>query len=295
MRVTDSLVFQTAAIDTARAREAAQQAQQLASTGARITHPGDDPAGAGLLVAFRMDEARFTAIASAASSASDELAAADGALGDIATSLSRAKELAVQFASAGHTASQASAGAMELGSLISQIVSDLNTRFGNRYLFGGNQDGAPPFDGAGGYHGSSGAAGARRVEIAPGVLQQASIQADAAVGLGGGTDLFQVLHALQAAMQANDTDAIRSTLDGLDAGVDQIAAARAQAGAFQHAFDTAVTASRSLSDAAKASGGQVGDADLVDSALKLQATQTALEASLSAAAQSFKLSLVDYL
>lgn len=295
MRVTDSLVFQSAMIDTARAREAAQQAQQLASTGARLTHPSDDPAGAGLLVAFHMDEARFTAIAGAASSASDELSAADAALGDIATSLSRAKELAVQFGSAGHTQDQAAAGALEIGTLISQIVSDLNTRFGSRYLFGGNQDGAAPFDSAGGYHGDLGAAGIRRVEIAPGVLQQANVQADAAVGLGGGTDLFQVLHALQSAMQLNDTAAIRGTLDGLDAGIGQIAAARSQGGAFQHAFDTAVTASTNMSDAAKVSAGKVGDADLIESAIQLQATQTALEAALSATAQSFKLSLLDYL
>ena len=41
MRVTDRLVFEDATRNTGRAREAAQQAQQAASTGVRVEHPGD--------------------------------------------------------------------------------------------------------------------------------------------------------------------------------------------------------------------------------------------------------------
>jgi flagellar hook-associated protein 3 FlgL len=293
VRVTDSLVFQSAILQTGRAREAAEQAQQVASSGARLSHPADDPAGAGLLVAYRMNAERFTAIASATAAASDELTAMDGALGDVSTTLARAKELAVQFASAGHSSADANVAAQEVDGLVGEVRASLNARYGDRYLFGGSQDRSVPFDAGGAYHGD---AAVRQVEIAPGVLQPVGLRADAfAKGAGGGVDLFQALGALRTALQQADPDAVRAAIDGLDAGAAQVSAARAQAGTYQHAVDAATSASRALSESATVGAGKVADADLIESALRLQASQTALEASLSAAAQSFRLSLVKYL
>ena len=42
-------------------------------------------------------------------------------------------------------------GAQQVNTIIGQIVSDLNTQVGNRYIFGGTADNAPPFDTAGNY------------------------------------------------------------------------------------------------------------------------------------------------
>ena len=43
MRVTRSVIFDSAGRNTARAGEAAQQAQTTAATGDRIQQPADDP------------------------------------------------------------------------------------------------------------------------------------------------------------------------------------------------------------------------------------------------------------
>jgi flagellar hook-associated protein 3 FlgL len=301
VRVTDRLVFHTATLETGRARDAAQQAQELVSRGTRIQHPGDDPAGSGLMVTFNMSSERFAAISSAAAAASDELSAADGALDGIGTALSRARELAVQLSNSTYSAEQRAGGALEVTSLMTQIVSNLNTRFGNRYLFGGNEDGSPPFDATvdptdptfGNYLGDD---GVRQVEIAPGVLQQAnvlvgSMSADSA----DPTSVLKTLQALQAALQANDPAAVQATLDGLDDGIKQVSTARSQAGASMNAFDTATSAAKTASGDDKTRANKQGDVDLVESSIQLQATQTALQASLAATAQSFKLSLLDYL
>jgi flagellar hook-associated protein 3 FlgL len=95
VRITDRLTFESARVATAQAREAAERALQLVSAGTRIEHPGDDPAGAGMMVAFQMTSERLGAIYRAASAATGELNAADGALGDIGNALIRARELAV--------------------------------------------------------------------------------------------------------------------------------------------------------------------------------------------------------
>ncbi len=297
MRVTDRLVFANATLATGRAREAAQQAQELVSRGTRIQHPSDDPAGAGLIVTFNMSSERFAAISSAAGAASDELSAADNALDGVGTALSRARELAVQLSNSTYSQEQRAGGALEVKSLMSQIVSKLNTRFGNRYLFGGTQDDRPPFDSSGVYGGTTPAV-ARTVEIAPGVLEQSSVVVDsmsADPANPANPTLLNSLQALQLALQNDDTTAVQATLDGLDDGIKQVATTRTQVGISMNAFDTATSAARTASGDDKARATKQGDVDLIESSIQLQATQTALQASLAATAQSFKLSLLDYL
>ena len=291
MRVTDRLVFDNATRDTARARTAASEASSAASTGMRINHPSDDPAAAGMISAFQMSGARFAAIGQAAGVASDELSTADGALDSIGTAVSRARELAVQFSNSTYTASQRAGGALEVGQLIDHVRSMFNTQFGNRYVFGGTTDDSPPFDATGAYVGDT---GTRDVEVAPGVTQQANVLVN---GMGSDTagGLLQVLGALQTALATNDQPSVSASLTGLTAGTDAVANARAQVGASMHAFDTAVTASKVASDGQQSQASKLGEVDLVDASIQLQATQTALQASLAASAQSFRLTLLDYL
>jgi flagellar hook-associated protein 3 FlgL len=291
VRITDSLTFDTATRDAGRARDAAQRAQEVASSGSRVLHPSDDPAAAGQITAFQMSSARFTAIGQAAGLASDELGAADTALGSIATSLTRARELAVQFSNSTYTPAQMASASQEVAVIRQQVVASLNSRFGNRYLFGGTLDAAQPFDASGNYQGNG---LARTVETAPGVQQQANVLVGD-MGAGTPNGILDVLNQLQNALTAGSPSQVSATLDGLDAGTSRIGVARAQVGADQHAFDTAVSASKVAADAATGQAGKLGDADIIDASIQLQATQTALQASLSAIAQGFKVSLLNYL
>jgi flagellar hook-associated protein 3 FlgL len=293
VRVSDALIFRSAMQSADRSRDAEQTASQVASSGLRVSTPGDDPAASGLIVAYGISQQRYTAIGAGAQAASNELAAADSSLSDVATQLSRARTLAVQFANSGYTSSQMAMGGSEVDSIVGQIVSDLNTRFGNRYVFGGTKDDAPPFDTSGNFTGND---DVRQVELAPGVLQQANVQAGTAFkGLAGGTDVLGTLQALSTALKSGDATAVKATLDGLDASTNQVAAARSQCGVSMSAFDASATASKTASTQYRTASGALSDADIVDSSVQLQATQTALEATLSAVAQTFKLSLVNYL
>jgi len=293
VRVTDSLVFQSAIRSTGSARERAQRAMEVASSGSRVSHPGDDPAAAGMIEAFGMSTVRLDAVARNAGLAHSELQAADSALDGIGNALSRARELAVSLSSAGHGAAERGYGAAEVGQLLAEVVARANTRFGNRFVFGGNRDGAAPFDAAGNYLGD---AGVRQVEIAPGVLQDASVRADVALkGAGGGLDVLAALQALQAALAANDEAGIRATLPALETSIGQLAQARSEAGLGMDAFATATEAAKIAATDEKTRAAHLGEVDLIESSIQLTQTQRALEASLSASAQSFRLTLLDYL
>jgi flagellar hook-associated protein 3 FlgL len=293
MRVTDRMIFDRAALDSGAARSRAEEAIGRASTGQRLIHPGDDPAGAGLVALHDAAASRATAVGKAAQQAGDELAAADSALGGVTDALARAREIATQFSSAGYTAAQRSAAGAEVGSLIQGIVASLNTKVAGRYIMGGTLDGQPPFDSGGNYFGDG---NVRQVEIAPGVMQDASVRADVAIhGAGGGVDVLATLGALQLALQANDQTAVGAALAPLSTSTDQVSVARTQAGMAMNTFDTAVTVNQLAHDDATSRSAHLTDADAIQANTDLALAQRALEAALSATTQGFKLTLLNYL
>jgi flagellar hook-associated protein 3 FlgL len=211
----------------------------------------------------------------------------------VGNAVTRARQLAVQFSSSGYPVSQMGAGAAEVSRMIDEVIARGNTRFGNRWILAGSKDGAPPFDATGGFNGDD---ALRTVEVAPGVRQEAAINGNAALkGSPGGVDVIATLQALRAALLAGDTTAVQGTLDALDQSVSQVASFRAQAGVAMDAFDTATEAAKVASGDEQTRSDQLGEVDLAQSAIDLSASQRALEASYAAAAQSFRLTMLNYL
>lgn len=293
MRVTDRMLFDRAARDGGAARSRLEEAVARASTGQRLVHPGDDPAGAGLVVRHQAAAARADSIMKAAQQASDELAVVDSALNDVTNALARARELAIQLANDSYGARERAAAATEAQGLLDRMIGSLNTRFGSRYVFGGTLDGAAPFDSVGNYLGGS---NPRTLEIAPGVYETTNVRAERAVkGAGGGVDLLATMRTLVSALQAGNQSAIQSTIPALATATDQVAGERSVAGNAMAVFDAAVETNRAAHDDATTAAAHLTDADVIDASSQLALAQRALEASLTATASSFKLSLLDYL
>jgi flagellar hook-associated protein 3 FlgL len=290
MRVTDKMIFERAKVAMGVNRDRVQDAVAENSSGLKVEHAWDDPGANAPVVAHRLAIKRFEAIETVAERTSQELVAADNALGSIGESLSRARELAVQLANDTYSANDRAGAAREVQQLVSHAVGMLNTQVGNRYIFGGNKDATPPFDAAGAYLGDT---GVRRVEVFPGVLQDASIRADVvAKGVGGGVDVLAAMNTLATAFAANDVATIRASLTTLDQGISQVSVGRAQGGAAMNTLDVAVAAARQSANGEKATLADLTEADVFESATRLQLAERALEASLSAAVRSFDLSLL---
>jgi flagellar hook-associated protein 3 FlgL len=293
MRVTNQMLFEAQGQQIAAAREKMLEAQTKVTTGVRVNHPGDDPAAAGVIVSHRMALERFDMIDQTIARAAEEAEVADGALQGVSTLIARARELAVQLGNDSYSNVERAGGAQEVRDIFSQITQLMNTQVAGRYIFGGNIDRTPPFDGLGAYSGDT---NIRQVEVAPGLVQNQSVRADQALkGVGGGIDVFATLTTLSNAMSANDGGGIRGTLTALEGSVDQIASALTQTGGILEGFRSA----RNIGGVAKLSAqtllSAASEVDIFDAASELTRAQTALEASLSVAAKSFNLSLLDFL
>jgi flagellar hook-associated protein 3 FlgL len=293
MRVTDKMIFQNAAANAAKSRDRAQTALEQVSTGMRVVHPGDDPTVAALMVRGQQTIDRMNAINQNASRAGDEVDAADSALQSLSDVLARARELAVQMGNDSYSAADRAGAATEIDGLVQQAVTLMNTNVNGRYIFGGNQDQTAPFDTSGNYNGDT---AVRQVEVAPGVLEDSSVRADVAVkGVGGGVDLFATLQSLSTALRSNNGDAIRGSLTDLTTSTTQVTTTLSQVGAMGDAFATAQTLAKSTSDATTKNVANQSEADVIESSSQLALANSALNATLTAAAQSFNLSLVNKL
>lgn len=293
MRVTNQMIFEAQAQQIAAAREKMLDAQAKVTTGQRINHPGDDPAAAGVIVSHKAALERFDTIDQTIARATEEAEVADGALQGVSTLISRARELAVQLGNDTYSTIERAGGAQEVRDIFGQIVQLMNTQVAGRFIFGGNIDRTPPFDAVGAYSGDT---NLRQVEVAPGLVQNQSVRADQALkGVGGGIDVFATLTTLVNAMSSNDGAGIRGTLAALEGAVDQVAAAQTQTGGILEGFNSA----RNINGVAKLSAQKLlsaaADVDVFDAASQLTRAQTSLEASLSVAAKSFNLSLLDFL
>ncbi|MFO0599127.1 MAG: flagellar hook-associated protein FlgL [Myxococcaceae bacterium] len=293
MRVSEQAIFNLANQRIMRARADSLQAGDQVSSGKRVEHPWDDAGDAGLIVRHEQEAGRQSGVMLAATHASDELNMVDGALDQVTTSLTRIKELAVQLSNDTYSANDRKGGAQEVSQLFGAVVSQLNVRLGERYLFGGMQDTQPPFDASGNYLGD---ANVRQVEIAPGVLQDASARADVALkGAGGGVDVLTAVQNFATALNANDTINIRAAVQNLDDAIAQVSRERSRVGGMQNVFDVASTMAKQNRDLTNDARSKLEDVDIFEASTRLQSTQRALEASMSAASQQFKLTLLDKL
>lgn len=293
MRVSDKMFYDLATKNSLDARERVLTASQEAATGRRVTSPGDDPSAAGLIVKDRTTLIRLDAISQGAARANDELGVADTSMQQLSNVVTRARELAEQMSNDSYSAAERGNAVAEVNTLFGQALTLMNADFNGRYIFGGTKDSGPPFDASGNYQGDT---AVRQIEVAPGVTEDASVRADVAVkGVGGGADFFASMTALASALSANDGAGIRGAFSNLDSVNKQVGNALAKVGASMDAFQAAqsVAASSKLSTTSALSKEQ--DADIFEATSSLALANHALDATLTASAASFQLSLVDKL
>src|SRR5262249_49955325 len=149
MRITNNMILQSQFNAMQSNIAALNRATAVANTGKRIQQASDDPTAStqvmGSNTTLRALDQYKTNVQRAASRVDTE----DGVLSQIGDLITRAKEIALQ--QEGDTASAAtrqSANA-EVEQIFNQIVSLGNTKFGNEYLFGGDQATTQPFSASG--------------------------------------------------------------------------------------------------------------------------------------------------
>jgi len=295
MRVTSSMSLRMTMRNLSSSLERLQGSQRRLSSGKAIERVSDDPRAATDVLVLRGRIARHDQMDRTADDTRARLAVADQTLLGVSDSMIRAKELAVQASNTGVSDSESrSALAAEVRSLRSQLLSDANTEYLGRSIFGGTAAG-PAYDaGTGALNGNS------TVEsrtVAEGVRVASNITGVQAFGdpTSGTGDVFAVLDRLATAIESNDSAAITSEHANLDQSRLRIGSALAEVG----------QRSAQLIDLGERSAirrGQlverlstIEDVDLAEAVIDVTTFDTAHQAALAAAARAMPPSLAQYL
>lgn len=292
MRVTDRALFESSIARNGAARERHAKATAEASTGLKVQHPWDSSATP-QITRYRLDADRMRAINGAVGAARGDLDLVDGTLAGVVNVLQRGGELAVQLANDTYNAADRASAAAEVRALRDEVLRLANIESAGRYLLSGTAEGTRPFDAAGSYQGD---AGERRIELAPGSTEVVSFRGDEILGTAaGGIDVLAALDDLALALEADDTAAIRTSIDAMHTGVGQVAVAQSKLGGVMLGLEIAEASNRTLADVADERRAELTDADFIEAATNLAFAERALEASFAATAKSFGPSLLDVL
>jgi flagellar hook-associated protein 3 FlgL len=146
MRISTQTIF----AQTARAMNQQQASllhvgQQIAS-GRRVLTPSDDPNAASLAVQVGQAQAITSQYTASRVSARNSLSMETSVLGSVTNAITSAKTLIVQAANGTLTDVDRASIASQLQGIYNTLIGQANATDGNgRYLFGGYQDGTPPF------------------------------------------------------------------------------------------------------------------------------------------------------
>jgi flagellar hook-associated protein 3 FlgL len=272
--------------------------EQYASTGVKVSSPGDDPTTAQQILHLKAQNSATDQYARNVTNATSTLSLSDSAMASMSDTLTRTKELALEMANGTNTADARTGAIAELQQLKNQMISLGNTQLNGKYIFGGFKNDTPPFDlTTGTFTGTSDNVG---IAIDRSSSVDASYSGSALIAGGtppgsSGTDTMKMYDDLIAAVNSGDSTQVQAQLGNIDSASSQVLTGRAVVGASMNRL----TAATSVGDDQKLATSKVltslQDVDYLQVVSDLSKQQTAYQTAIAASARISQISLLDYL
>ena len=277
-----------------------QEAQARLSSGKKLNAASDDPAAAmsvmGAGSALRALEQYRTNV----QRASDRIDLEDRTLSQLGDLISRAKELAVSQSTATATDATRAAANAEVQQLFHQIIQLGNTKFGNEFLFGGDQSATIPFtesgSGASLDYSSTNPTGQRSIGIGEG---------ETIAPTHNGTQVFldtgvldavkDLVHSLDSTSPTYGNAGISAAMNKLDAAFDSVQSVLGDTGALGNRLSNVSQNLDALKMNLTTFKSNLEDIDVETAMTELTNRQVAYQAALVATTKVTGLSLADYL
>ncbi|MDE2405405.1 MAG: flagellar hook-associated protein FlgL [Sphingomonadales bacterium] len=269
-------------------RTQANNLQQQISTGSRLNSSADDPVAAARMRALsradtlsKIDDANATA-------AKSDLSLADDTLSNVATIVTRIRELAIQAANGTLTNSDRIGIGAEITGLRQNLVALANTQDSRgQSLFGGNGSGQAYTLDANGNASYAGSNTSESIALGAGLTVTRGITGPEFMNIGSGggaTDLLAVVKTLGDALQGNGGGAApqaaaQTALGQLDASLTSITTAQTIVGSRLSWIDTTTTIRDQMTQQRTDDESSVGGTDIAEAVSRLQQVSTILQAS----------------
>jgi flagellar hook-associated protein 3 FlgL len=298
-RITNQMMNRTLLYDLQSTTERLAQANRKLSSGKAITRPSDDPFGASRALQLRNEVAATQQYQRNTDEAGSWQTIADTALANVGDYTLRARTLLTQGANGSTSPGAREAIATEIDQIIDSIKSEANTKYGDRYIFGGTETTTPPYQqGASDVYAGNTNLIAR--EIGPGLQLDVNTPGIDVIGgdpgSGTNTGLLEVLRRVATNLRSGDIAALgNADLRDLSAAHDTVTNARAIVGARANRLETASSRLQELEETATRLLSKTEDADMAATIVDLSTQQAVYQSALKAGANMLQSSLMDYL
>jgi len=294
MRINESQVISDMLYSIGQSRESIDKLQQQISTGKIVNTPSDDPVLAQRLMLLQNQVNQNNAYTQNTQYATSFLNQQSSVLGNAVTTLTNIKTMILGAANDENPQDQQNYGT-QLNEDINQLLDIANTKYGDKYVFGGTQTNVQPFfEDAGGTTvtvNPGGVNGALKLDVGFQISEQYNITGQEA--FSGGqmfTDLIAIRDKLNSGIPPTADDV--TTVDNyLNSMINTSAKSGAMLNRFQMIQQQLGTQTLSVQTAMS----NIGDTDVAAATIKLEQQQTALQAALQTGAGVIQLSLADYL
>lgn len=294
MRITDSLTTNDLLQNVQSSLSNYNQIQQEISTGKSLNTMSDNPTGGTqdlVLQGDLVDNAQYQTNADAATSF---LSASDSALNSATNLMDSANQIAVEGANGTQTSQDLQSLSTQVDSIIKQLTNLANTDLNGKYLFGGTQTQTPPYvaptSGSDPTPTYVGNAGSVTATLGKNVSLGLNTSGQAIFG-----NAFTALQTLRTDLNAGDQTAISGDITKITDSITAISDQRATIGSTTNEVADIKTRLTRSQDEYQDSISNIQDVDLAQAYVQLQSSQNVYQAALATTAQSFKLSLTNYL
>ncbi len=266
--------------------------QETLSTGKVVNRVSDSPTDAIQAMRLRTGLADQTRYVRNGQDGLSRLGVLDSTLGAMGDDVRRVRELALQGVNGSSNQTSREAAAVEVDQLRASLLSMANTTHLGTPVLGGVTGGKVAFGPDGVYVGET--VGESRRTVADGVTVRVDVVGTSVVGPDG-SNLFDDLTALSAALRSGDETAMRAGIEALGARASTLSAARADVGATYNRAEGAVSRAEDALLALRTSLSEVEDTDLARAMVDLKIQEVGYQAALAATARVLQPSLIDFL
>ena len=265
-------------------------AQQQVATGKRLNRPSDSPSETASAMRLRSAIKAQEQYTRNAADGNGRLGLVDQTLTGVYNQFSRARELALEGSgSAGQSSREALAA--EVDQIRDDLLSQANTTYLTRPVFGGITAGSRAYDDTGAF---VGVAGAISRQVGDDVKVRVDIDGRTVFG-DGASSVFAELEDLSTALRANDSTGIRAGLDDLAGRLTDLSTVQAAVGASYKRIEQAQDALVDRSLYLTSTLSDLEDVDLARATVDLNLQQVAYQAALASTARVLQPSLLDFL
>ena len=302
MRITQNMMSNVFIANLRKQTEAMLQRNEQIATQKRINRPSDDPAGMARVLDGRSTLAAVAQYTDNITQGISRLEFNEDALGTIDDLVKQARRTAEENSGAEVTAESRALAAANVKEIYDQILQLANSKFGDRYVFAGDQTDTTPFTRDASYTATyHGDGGSSRIPIADGV--EVTIDADGRNyfqdGANGGVDIFDEVRDLIAGLENPNLTAgtaqIQATIDPLAEAHVQIMNKRSEYGPKLARLQATGEHWTNLKSTVQDAIGRDEDVDVAQAIIELKNLQTAYETTLAAASNILQPSLVNFL